>query len=896
MENYVSKLDDQGLLSICSTIPASDFKELFTSNSQKFNKIKGGYNYRKATPENTYAFVIRNKDADFISHFLNKCIDQLLSSIHSEIKSNIADGLQEEAALIIALSHSVFSKNVQLFFELDNRPFISEYISMIEYALHLYDRNEEISTELASNQEKSKHEDDELESQKQEIERLQQSLSDAQALYSRQEEDLAAKTAEVERLRGLSRYIVSAENYEPANGYSYLSLCRTYTDEFGKNKYRLERLADITSDGEIMSGLSEDAPVQKYIYNTSGPKEDGFIGVWNWRATPNPTDPNRLYFESQYDDRFAPVEVIVFDDCMGMKDLVTRVKDGFDYQGNSQRIMIAFDSGTALEGLLCNAKALVDIRGGMLAVSSNVFKLPLFVFHRQDLVSIDGVRYLRFLGLGMPTGEVALKNSLDIVRTIIVNRITQPAMMQKGYRKNEIRQIREFIESIPVDGLYEEIAQACDCSIEEAKGFAEQFITWSESVVAGQTLENSIMAQVIRNDAELWGASQEELRVEWEARNTELLEDARVRLAKAQEEETDCRRRLELAKKEIKRLDTEASQRQAQIQEQLQLASDVERKVQERIEAARNNAAEFIAENAFVHVNTGSAVQARVVEPTASDLFTACFTEGVGFDADELDVNDSWQDVLLTIQSELEGAGVAKEKIVGLAGFMYSAYLNRIPLLLAGPNGFEIARAFSLAVNGVTPSVLRCSGEYQQVELEKCEKAASDIVVIEHPFQHEWYSGVLELFSRRKQFYLAIHPFAEDLAIEPKGILNYCIPVLTDTIVNSAPKMNYIGGRMADSFAEYKRSRTVSRYKDLLSVFRLSNYTKSTVQSLISDIHQMIPEAAVESDYLYVFYPLAYVLGKTDSLFEYIESCDEGSRPPKSIRELIGEQSGDSND
>ena len=892
MENYISRIDDQRLLSICSIIPASDFKTLFTSNSQKFNKIKGGYNYRRATPENTYSFAIRNKDEEFISHFINWHIEQLLESVHNEIRTSIEDGLREEEALVVALSHTVFNGDVQLFFELENRPFTPEYISMIEYALRLRNKNCEITTAFEASQELHKQGNDELESQKREIERLQQSLTDTQALYARQEEEMSAMTKELERLRGLSRYVTPAENYEPLQGYMYLSLCRAYTDENGKS--RLERLAGITNDGEIMSGLLEEAPDRKFIYNTSGPTEEGFVGVWSWRATPNSNDPNRLYFESRFDNRFIPVEVLVIEACNSVADLIKQLDEGFEYHRKSRRIMIACNNGAAFEGLLCDMDLLVNA-SGTYTVSPSVFKLPLFEFQKQDLVPVDGATYLRYLYLGMPVDEVAIKDTMEIVRSILVQRITKRALTPKGYYWNDVRQMREFIDNIPTDGLLDEIAKACDCSLEQAEKLKEQFIKWAETEFDGKTLDDSVIARVIRNNAELREMCCKALREEWEAQNAVLLEEARADLSTVRDEEAACRRTVETRKKEASQLDAEIAEMRSKLSEQQQLAEDVEHKVSERIELARRNAAEFIAENAFVHINTAPVVQPGT-ESAMSAHSIARFTEGAGLDSEELDVNDSWKDVLLTIQSELEEAGVAKDKVVGLSGFMYSAYLNRIPLLLAGPNGAEIARAFSIAINGITPSKLRCSGEYQQAELGKCETAASDVVVIEHPFQHEWYSEVLELFARRKQFYIAIHPFAEDLAIEPKGILNYCVPVMTDTFVDSAPSMNYLGGRMSDSFSEFKRERTASKYKDLLSVFGLSSYARSTIQSLMSDILQMVPDAAVESDYLYILYPLAYVLGKTAELCDFIDSCAEGTQPPRTIREIIGERSGAGND
>ena len=137
MTNYVSLLTDEQLISLCKIITARNFKELFRKNPQSFNRIKNGLNYKKASEDETFSFVVKNRDEEFICRAINSCVHQWLDEIQKITDKLISEGKKAEAALTETLSTSMFSDEIELYFLLSGENYSEEYVSMTKYAIEL---------------------------------------------------------------------------------------------------------------------------------------------------------------------------------------------------------------------------------------------------------------------------------------------------------------------------------------------------------------------------------------------------------------------------------------------------------------------------------------------------------------------------------------------------------------------------------------------------------------------------------------------------------------------------------------------------------------------------------------------------------------------------------------
>lgn len=898
MKNYADLLNDDDLGFICRVISGKRLREFYKKNSKEYQKIKPVLRPGNLSDEDTYAFAIRNKDTDFVNAFLNVWIQDRLNEISKQKKGLLKAGKTQEAALFETLALSVFSGNIAIYFSLLEEQFPPEYLALINYAFGVANTPKISATSSDTNttaetdyeqqltELETKHED-ELNALKVTNSEVQESLERAESDLAKSKEAQQALQAELAKHRELSKYAVIEENIEPADGYDYMSLCRVYTDN---GKIRLLRLADIRN-GEIAESFSDYAPTYTRLYGKDGPSTNDFIGVWNWKVIPSANDPTKDYIQTAFNGNILPIEVLIANDCNSIAELVSSIKAGISTNLVPSRMIYAFYNGSTYEGLYCDVKTTIS-HSGKLGLQPGTLKLPVFEFHRSNILFNDNNAILKSINLGIPTKIARIKEPLNIVKELIVSRATWPVMHQQGYIRNEYRQIRDFLSALPTAELCEELSTACDCNVEEAKQYIDDFFTCADSFVAGTTLENSVMAQIIKNDENMFQECMEELRVEWEQKNQALLEEAQSILDSVKDEENIYRKATDKKQEEYNLLEAQIAASQEKIEAQERLAVEVEDRVLAKIEQARRNAAEFIAENAFFHLNTPApdvVVATSPVEYAGPGLFL----DGSEKDANKLEINNNWKELLSTIQAELREAGVGDSGVIGLSALLYSAFINRTPVLLAGPNGREIATAFSLAVYGRTPAVLKCMGDLIPRAVKQCEESETEIVVIEQPFQNEWYNGVIQLLERRQKFFIAVHPFAEDLVIEPRGLINYCIPVLTELFVEGLPTMNYVGGHMADNFKPFARKDAGKHYNKLLKSLRIKSLAKMNVQRTVSDIHEMLQSDQIDCDFQFILYPLAYTISEIAELKEYIDNATDESKPSLKVQELLKQYTGE---
>ena len=268
---------------------------------------------------------------------------------------------------------------------------------------------------------------------------------------------------------------------------------------------------------------------------------------------------------------------------------------------------------------------------------------------------------------------------------------------------------------------------------------------------------------------------------------------------------------------------------------------------------------------------------------------TQLFIEEADYPAKSPDINNSYKESLLTIQVELESASVQDKALIGLSALLYAAYISRIPLLLAGPNAEDIVKAFSIGLNCKEPAKLNCEGPLSARAIQACLKSTAQVVIVEQPFQNGWQNSIIKLLNKRDKFYVLIHPFAEDLVIEPRGLFNYCLPVFTELFVEGLPSGDYIGGKLGQKYEKYDSKKAAKRYEKLFQSMKVMGLTKNNIQQLLTDMHECGVQD-VASDYKLLLYPLAYVLDEKKHLAEQLEKNTQLKSDVKDLLlRLIGE-------
>lgn len=115
---------------------------------------------------------------------------------------------------------------------------------------------------------------------------------------------------------------------------------------------------------------------------------------------------------------------------------------------------------------------------GRFVLKDSVHNLPLYSFSPDDTITIDGKIFYMSLECGEHLRMELMKNPMEIVRGIILQRILPAkvkALNLPEITKSKWKEIRAFITGLPADSIYHEIQSACLCSEDEARDYIGSF-------------------------------------------------------------------------------------------------------------------------------------------------------------------------------------------------------------------------------------------------------------------------------------------------------------------------------------------------------------------------------------------------------------------------------------
>ena len=700
--------------------------------------------------------------------------------------------------------------------------------------------------------------------------------------------------AELLDLRARANYD-DTETLEEANlsEYQYVSLCEVSAPDF-KNTRWLFRIADINRQGQIEAFYAdEDKP--KYFANRErlfwrdGPSEEGTVGVWSWNATPNNTDPSKDYIFTAFNKMVMPVEEIIIPDCKNSSELIEKLKEGVVVETSAPRVVFAAYLGKGnFVGFLCRSKEL-EKESSKLKLHKSLVSLPKYEFESKDVIQLsNGKYYFRNVTLGMPAEVVHVKDPLEIVRNVVVSRNTWKVFKDKGKTKSEWRTVvQDFLGGMDTKSIAEEVAEASNCSLLEAKKMLDEFIVHANSYMDGSSFEDSIILSVINDNQDLMERCKALIYEDWREENKREVDEAynNLQTLKKQLDETqskikeeisegkiridrqnkDAEEQLAIIKTEHDSLAVELQGLKDHIEEQKQLAVDVENEVSQKISEAKENVAGFIANMAFVtssieaqasQASLESAANNIVVENNSIPLPT--YTKGSVLEVEEFESLCNVDEVVDLIMEELRDAGVIERYARSFASFLYSAFSAKAPLLLIGPNASCIADAVSIALFGKTAGVIECEGVYNKNIITECSRGEDTIVKILNPFNANWVLRVPEIVNSQDVFFFAIHPYSEDVQIEPKSLYNYILPVFTEPIVENRPVEFKLGGHLSSDFKALGSVKTTAGNDKILKEMHMSPLLRGRIRSVLSTMHSILKDKSQDYDVLYVLLPYAY--------------------------------------
>lgn len=919
--NYISLLTKEEKSILCKIITGKRFKELFKKNEQKFSKIQKGFRAKSLTEQHALSIAITHIDNPFLTIWVNKWIEYCLKEIEENIAKLEKKGFSHNFSLATTMLDSFFVNNVELYFKLTGVPLNTNACS------NLYDRMEDIKLERARNAEIS----NQIQTMEEENQRLLNQVEEAQhsinAIKTECEEKIQKIEQDKNRLVSLlaesqtkvSELQTSPDVFESddadylaqfddtdtailpsANTDEMVSLCSVSTDYSGQK--RLIRRADLDRNKRYSIFRKDDSPSNGFtnwykISHRDGPSNDGFYGAWTWRSVPNNKDPSKNYILSRYNAEVSPIEIYVFTEITNLDELVDILKKGISYHPHSRRVMFSiYISKGQYTGVLCTHKDLNTVNEKT-NISEDCIVVPVYKFVSDDIIHLDNdLSFYRNAFAGLPSKLYYLKSPLNIVKDIVLSSVSWTTYKTRNVTRSQYKTFKDFIDAIPVDDITCKIGAACHCSDPAAKKLLDEFLNTIWKYVDGSSLEDEIILSAISANTALQEKAKELIRQDWEKDNESLLTEAQQKLNLLRAELKSAAENLGKAQEAFNKTKSEDERLSAIIAEKEKLADGVEKAVAERIQKARENAADFIANMAFVG---GQSLQvAGAATPhsggTISELDTTTYcTYPKCENLDALEIHHSWTDVINTAVLELAEAGVSEKYKSGLAAFLCAAYIEKQPLLLVGPNAMDIAQAFCATVTAHKHGELYCEGRCVRKAINKIGDDGEGIVIINNLFADGWINRLPEILSQKDIFYIATHPYAEDIQAEPKSLYSFMLPLFTEFFVNKKATGQYYGGYFSDDFKPYSAEKGTRKKLTVLSKFGLSSLVKSKINILMTTMHNIYPSTTTDDDFLFFIFPIAYASMAINELTAIIadpqKSIEISANLKRDLQHVLGE-------
>lgn len=900
--DYISLLTQEEKTILCQIITGKSFKELFKRNEPDFAKIRRGFRAKSLTEQLALSTAIANVDKPFIAMWVNKRIDIWLKEIQTNIESLEMKGATPNLALATTILDSVFADHVDLYLKLAGKELAVDAISNLHERMDSIRsdriRKKETDSRIEAMQEENHHLTNQIEAiqqsinvikaeYEQKIREIEQNKSVLTSLLTKAEERIAElQAAPTSFSSDDADYLALFDDTDTSvlpsiSGDEIVSLCGITSDYSGQKW--LIRYADLSHNGYYHIFLkNEDIPPyftnRDRIFYKDGPSKVGFCGVWTWSAIPNENDPSKDYVLSRYSIDIDPIEVVRIKEATNLDALVNLLKAGFEYQTHSHRVMFFFYTSNGRNlGILCKSKDLSSVNGKTI-ISEDCSVLPVYEFSSDEIMRFDnGLSFYRNAFAGPPSELYHLKSPLDKVKDIVLSSISWSVYKTRGVTRTEYRTFKDFLVAIPVNDITRQIETACRCSNPAAQKLLDEFLEKVYKYIDGDSLEDEIIRSAIYASAELQEKAKALIRKDWETENEYLLAEAHRKLDSLNAELKSTTARLSETQEAYNRSKSEEERLANAIAEKEKLAENVEKAVAEKIQRARKNAADFIANMAFAG---GQQMQITTAEPATVDTYKPSIATyhacSIYEDFNDLDAHHTWTNVINTATFELGEAGVREQYRSGLAAFLCAAYIEKQPIFLVGPNATDIVEAFSAATTAHKHGVLCCEGSYSERTIAQIGAGGEDIVIIKNLLASGWINRLPEILSQKEIFYVATHPYVEDIQVEPKSLYGFMLPLFTEFFIDKKATGKYYGGYFADDFKTYSAPK--GPYKDLkiLSKLMLSPLVRNRINSLVATMHGIHSATTVDEEFLFAVLPIAYVSLTINDLLEAIADPQKG--------------------
>lgn len=328
-------------------------------------------------------------------------------------------------------------------------------------------------------------------------------------------------------------------------------------------------------------------------------------------------------------------------------------------------------------------------------------------------------------------------------------------------------------------------------------------------------------------------------------------------VSSAKEKHGDILREVAEAQDDLCRL-------QAEIARYKILEKETVAAIREKIAGAQKNVAGFIADLSIL-----------LPQATSNESGWKYRHISAVYPEDEVGVSKDWKDELNELSQNLSySLNVEPDLATMLAAFLYSAHIHNAPILIAGPCGQDIANALSVSLYADNAGQLMFGEQFDCDIADAVNNVNEHIVAAQNMFGKGWGDIIPQMLANSRKHIVWTHPYVEDLAIEPQGLYNYMLPVISECFVGTVSALELYAGKRSEDFIGYVPKDT---HPLRIAAFKKLGISKALLRQLsrvISDAKVMVdsPERAKDMEMLFGVMPICVLTGRLDVMREVLEA------------------------
>ena len=683
----------------------------------------------------------------------------------------------------------------------------------------------------------------------------------------------------------------------------FTSLCRVSIDSNGQ--VWLNRLADV-KDGqyvipEYYENMGRVFENRDRIFRKDGPSYEGAIGVWSWSAIPNQNNPETDYVQSAFQPELNPVRVFEIYDVVSDDQLVEKLASGITGKAyyDCDTLFVYLQKQGLYRGVLCKKNEFSN-NNGTIALRENVYALPLFDIPVRDVFCVKWYQqFLNSFSLGKSNDFITIGDASEIIKNLILERLTWPLYKEciSGTKK-EWRHCKTMLEYICGESLYEAVALKLKCSEGQAKLAVKEFTERAGALIEASDIHSDVLSEIIMHHETLKAQCQAVVEEQWKAEHKTEIDAAAAEVeAVRKSAEMECaavRKKLQELEQQVQTAEQDKTAVLAEIaaaQEKLDglmseieqyetLGKDTVQAVRAKIAEAQKDMAGFIAELSVVLPQPQIQQEPVKQDNNRSSLWRYDAAPDSEFDDDEIEISVGWNEEYAQLCDNLSRSiGINGVLCDMLAAFLYAANIQNEPILIAGPGGREIANTLSGSMFALRSGHLILENEFDSIIFDATSKFSEKIITIHNMFHKGWSATLLQDFARSEKQILWSHPYVEDLAIEPKELYNYALPLLSECFVVDLPQNRHpfvnpsIYAKRTGNFKAYRSGKKKPLRLAAWKRLKLSKMVLNRMERILSDVKQIVNQESYAKDIeiLLGILPMAVLIGKREVLKDLLE-------------------------